>query len=230
MQLADARTRVRDLLDEASAQFWSDTQLTRWLNESCTDAQRRVEWKERTASLSVNIGNQDFPAPDDTMRIHKIEFNPSPQAGNNQNTYTLEYRGYMEMDQIWGINQQWPATYPLYYTLWGNPGIGSLKIKTFPVSAQAGIMFVHYYPMIVPATLDTDSLDIAQGYDDMTLDYCMYRALRKDADPRWQEAKADYEAKLTALNDTSRTYQDQSGTFTTGQQALPQWLTASEGW
>ena len=64
----------------------------------------------------------------------------------------------------------------------------------------------------------------------MVYDYCMYRALRRDADPRWQEAKATYEEKIIALTNTSRTYQDQAGTFATGQQALPQWLTSSEGW
>jgi hypothetical protein len=64
----------------------------------------------------------------------------------------------------------------------------------------------------------------------MMYDYAMYRALRKDADPRWQDSKKDYEDKLIALVDSSRTYQDQAGTFSTGQQALPQWLTSSEGW
>jgi hypothetical protein len=228
--LVQARTFARDLLDEATPQFWTNTQLNEWINEACADAQRRVEWKETTATLTVDVNTQDFPAPDNTMRIHKVEFNPAPQAGNNQNTYTLEYRGFMEMDQIWGINQVWPATYPLYYTLWGNPGIGTLKIRTYPVASQAGFLYVHYYPLTVPAALDSDPLDMLQGYEDLVTDYCMYRALRKDADPRWQEAKTSYEEKLSALMDASRTFQDQAGTFTTGQQALPQWLTSSEGW
>jgi hypothetical protein len=228
--LANARILVRDLLDEDVAQFWSDAQLNRWLNEGCADTQRRVEWKQSQASLNVIPETQKYPAPDDVQRIHRVEFNPSPSAGNNQNTYTLEYRGLMEMDQVWGINQQWPATYPLYYTLWGQPGIGTLQIITFPVPSQAGTMFVWYYPVTVTASTDTTNLDIAQGFEDMIVDYCMYRALRRDADPRWQDAKKDYEDKIMALNDSSRTWQDQSGTFTTGQQALPQWLTSSEGW
>jgi hypothetical protein len=229
MELQTALTNVRSLLDEANPVFWTNAQLTQWLNEGCADAQRRVEWKMKTASLTVAPNNQNFPAPDDLLRIHRVTFN-SPQEGNNQNTYTLEYRGFMEMDQIWGIYQQWPASYPLYYTLWGQPGIGSLQIITFPVPGEAGTLFVYYFPITIQAVNDTDSLDIAQGFEDMLYDYCMYRALRKDADPRWQEAKADYETKLMALNDSSRTYQDQANTFSTGQQALPLWLTSAEGW
>lgn len=229
ISLVTARTNVRSLLDETTPQFWSNAQINQWLNEGCADAQRRVEWKEKQATLSVVPNTQNYPAPDDVLRLHRVEFNPNPNSGNAQDTYTLEYRGLMEMDQIWGIYQQWPAIYPLYYTLWGQPGIGSLQIKTYPVSAQAGVMYVYYFPNIIQAIADTDNLDIAQGFEDMLNDYCMYRALRRDADPRWQEAKQDYEDKLEQLQGSSRTYQDQAGAFTTGQQSLPYWLTSSDG-
>jgi hypothetical protein len=228
--LLQARTNTRQLLDEATAQFWTDAQLNTWLNEACADTQRRGEWKETVATLPVIAETQSYPAPDNVLRIHKIVFQPTLQGGNNQNTYTLEYRGFMEMDQVWGINQQWPASYPLYYTLWGQPGTGTMQIMTYPVPSQAGNLLVYYYPEVNTAVNDTDKLDIAQGFEDMTYDYCMYRALRKDADPRWQEAKATYEEKLVSLVDSSRTYQDQAGTFATGQQALPNWLTSGEGW
>lgn len=225
--LPNAITQVRDLLDEASAQFWSDDQITSWLNEACADSQRRAEWKQEIADITVVADTQKYDAPTDVLRIHRVTFTPN-LGGENQNTYTLEYRGLMEMDQVWGINQQWPASYPLYYTLWGQPGTG-MQIITYPVPSQTGDMLVYYYPEITVAS-GSDPLDIPQGFEDMAYDYAMYRALRRDADPRWQEAKQDYETKLVALVDSSRTYQDQAGTFATGQQALPNWLTSSEGW
>jgi hypothetical protein len=228
--LLTARNNTRALLDEVTAQFWTDAQLNTWLNEACADAQRRAEWKEQTATIPVIPATQTYPAPDQVLRIHRVTFQPSQQGGNNQNTYTLEYRGFMEMDQVWGINQTWPASYPLYYTLWGQPGVGTLQIMTYPVPSNAGNLLVYYFPEITQTLSDTSTLDAPQGFEDMTYDYAMYRALRKDADPRWQEAKATYEDKLVSLIDSSRTYQDQSGTFATGQQALPQWLTAGEGW
>lgn len=229
ISLADARTQTRYLLDEATPQFWTNDNLTSWINEACSDTQRRAEWKMAERTIPVTPSTQDYAAPDDVIRIHRITFTPIASL-SDQNTYTLEYRGFMEMDQIWGINQQWPASYPLYYTLWGQPGTGSLIIKTFPVPSEAGNLHCYYFPEITKASDDTDPVDIAQSFEDMVYDYCMYRALRKDADPRWQEAKATYEEKLVELTNSSRTYQDQAGTFATGQQALPQWLTSSEGW
>jgi hypothetical protein len=183
-----------------------------------------------TATIPIDANTQTVPAPDNTVRIHRVTFNPTPQGGNNQNTYTLEYRGFMEMDQVWGIDQQWPATYPLYYTLFGQPGTGSLQIITYPVSAQAGNLYVYYFPEITSNTTTTLPLDAPQGFEDMAYDYAVYRALRKDADPRWADFKKDYEDKLIHLYDSSRTYQDQANFVSTGQQALPQWLTSSEGW
>jgi len=236
--LTSAISQTRSLLDEpegTTSSFWSDTELTTWLNEGCQDSQRRAEWKMATATLPVTTATQNFAAPDNALRIHRVTFVPTANSGNYQNTYTLEFRGFMEMDQVWGINQQWPASYPLYYTLFGQPGTGSLEIITYPVSSQSGVLNVYYFPVITPATFTTTSdtttfLDTPQGYDGMIVNYACYKALRKDADSRWQEFKQDYESQLVNLYDQSRTYQDQANFISTGQQALPQWLTSSEGW
>jgi hypothetical protein len=62
------------------------------------------------------------------------------------------------------------------------------------------------------------------GWEDIVYDYATYRALRQDSDSRWQDFKQTYEEKLTFFMDSSRTFQDQAGTFSTGQNALPAWL------
>lgn len=216
--LTSALTFVRDLLDEPTPQFWSNTQLTNWINEACSDIARRVEWKRAQANISIVANTSTYTAPVDTYRIYRLQFVPT----GSQDTYTVEFRGYMEMDQIWGINQQWPASYPLYYTMWKVPP--TMNIILYPVPAQAGTITVFYYQQITPVATGSDSLDVLEGWEDVVYDYTVYRALRKDADPRWQEFKGTYEDKLIAMIDTTRTFQDQAGTFTTGQAALPSWL------
>jgi len=171
-----------------------------------------------TATITVTANTQKYTAPTDVYRIYRIEFVPT----GSQDNYTVEFRGYMEMDQIWGINQQWPASYPLYYTMWKVPP--TMQIVLYPVPAQAGTLNVYYYEQITPVVSGTDPLDVLEGWEDVVYDYAVYRALRKDADPRWQEFKGTYEDKLLAMIDTTRTFQDQAGTFTTGQAALPSWL------
>lgn len=209
---------VRSLLDEPNPQFWSNAELTNWINECCAEVARKVEWKRAFTTIDVDADTQNYTGPADMIRIYKLEFQPD----NSQDTYTVEFRGRMEMDQIWGINQEWPASYPLYYTTWKVPP--NLQITLYPVPSQDGTLNAFYYQTITPVVTGSDDVDMLEGYEDIVEDYTCYRALRKDADPRWNEFKTTYEDKLIALNDNTRTFQDQAGTFTTGQAALPEWL------
>lgn len=216
--LATMTTNVRSLLDEPNPQFWQNSELTNWINEACAEIARKVEWKRALATVPVTAETQKYTMPTDLYRAYRVEFTPD----SGLNIYTVEFRGYMEMDQIWGINQEWPASYPLYYTMWKVPP--TLQIILYPVPSQNGQLNVYYYQQITPVANPGDDVDILEGYEDIIEDYACYRALRKDADPRWQEFKSTYEDKLTVMYDNTRTFQDQAGTFTTGQAALPEWL------
>lgn len=218
VSLSEALTAVRSLLDEPSPQFWTDLQLTSYLNEAQNDISRRAEWKRTTAQIPCLESTQRYTAPPDLLRAYKLEY----MQEDGINTYTVEFRGYMEMDQIWGINQEWPANYPLYYTMWGAPP--SMQIILYPVPSAPGTLFVHYYQTPKPMAVTTDPVDMPPGWEDTLTDYAVYRALRQDSDPRWQDFKSSYEEKFTMFMDASRTWQDQAGTFSTGQQALPSWL------
>jgi hypothetical protein len=222
--LTEGLTFVRDLLDETSAQFWTDEQLTNYINQGCAEVARKCEWKRTISNIAVTAEEQSVVAPTDTYRIYRLEF---VQGDNTVNTYTVEFRGYMEMDQVWGINQEWPANYPLYYTMWGAPP--SLNIKLYPVPSESGTLNVYYYQLITPAVSDSDPIDILEGWEDLIWDYATYRAWIQDNNPSWKDAKARFAEKLADFYDTTRTFQDQAGTFSTGQAALPAWLT-SEGY
>lgn len=216
--LTQALVAVRSLLDEPNAQFWTDAELTGWINEACSLVARKVEWKRATANIDTEASTQNYTAPADTYRIYRLEW----VADNSPDTYTVEFRGYMEMDQIWGINQQWPASYPLYYTMWQTPP--TMSIRLYPVPGQNGTLNVYYYQQATPVVNPGDSIDILVGWEDLIYDYTVYRALRKDSDARWSDFKQTFEDKLMDMIDTTRTFQDQAGTFTTGQAALPDWL------
>ena len=209
---------VRSLLDEPNPQFWSNAELTNWINEACTEMSRKIEWKRAQTTIAVSAEEQSVVGPTDMVRIYRLTFIQT----DGENTYTLENRGMMEMDQIWGINQEWPANYPLYYTTWKVPPV--LSIIMYPVPSVSGTLTCYYYQLATAAVNPTDDIDVLEGYEDLVIDYTMYRALRKDADPRWQEFRDIWKDKLDDLFENSRTFQDQAGTFTTGQAALPDWL------
>lgn len=221
--LTEGLTLIRDLLDEPTPQFWSNLQLTNYINQACTEVARKTEWKRARATVAVTAETQKYTMPTDLYRAYRVEF----VQNNSINTYTVEFRGYMEMDQVWGINQEWPANYPLYYTMWGAPP--ALQAILYPVPSEDGTLNVYYYQTITPVVSGSDNIDILEGWEDVIWDYVCYRAFRQDANPVWKEWQGTYAEKLADFFDTTRSFQDQAGTFSTGQAALPAWLT-SEGY
>ena len=218
MKLSAMITQLRYLIDEPAPAFWSNAELTTYINEACKDVARRAETKLATVNITAVVMQQNYTLPTDCYRIHRVEFLPNGSTLN----YTLEYRGLMEMDQIWGINKTWPASYPLYYTMWKNPP--KMVMITYPVTQTLGKFHVYYYQHVVTATTTTSTVDILAGYEDIILDYSAYRALRRDGNAMWKTHQAVYESKLAALVERTRTFQDQANFFSTGQVALPAWL------
>jgi hypothetical protein len=229
--MTNAITNVRSLLDEPNAAFWSNTELGLWLNEACVDIQRRCEILRQRANLSVSVNQQDVTWPNDHLRTYRVLFIPSNQTTLS---YPVEFRGYIGMDAIWGNLESLPSAWPEYYTFWFSPvgsgatgGPTQLTARLFPVPAQAGTLQVQYYRLPVAAAVSpgTDTLDIVPGWEDACYDYAMYRALRKDADPRWQDAFQTYTEKLLDLmSRTHPDWTDQPDYFSTGFAGVPSWL------
>jgi hypothetical protein len=224
--LATALAEVRSLLAEPNPAFWSDDELTNWINEACADMNRYAEIKQGTAAIPSVVNQQAYTAPSDAIRIHKVQFAPE----GTPNSYTLEFRGIIEMDQIWGINQTIPGNWPQFYATWGT--VPELNLLVYPVPSTMGYFNLWYYQQAISAVETTDYIDCVPGYEDLVYDYACYKAWRKDGDVRWKDSKADYMELREVLRRNAETWQDQGNYFTTGPQQLPSWLTSfdSGGW
>ena len=220
VDLTNALVEIRAMIDEPVAQFWSDTELTSWINQACAEIQRVVEWKQTTGTIDTTAAQQAYLCPPDLLRLHRLEFVPD---NNTSYTYSLEFRGYNEMDAVWGNLKTLPSAYPEQYTLWNNPndtevmGAG-LQILLYPVPAVDGTLNLYYLPTIVPVAAGSDFVDVLPGWEDTVYNWVAYRALRKDADPRWKEFRDEFMDELEKMKTVSRTYTDQGNWFSTGQQ------------
>lgn len=217
--LPTAIAEVRSLIDEPVAQFWSDAEITSWINQGCEQAQRETEWAQTQGTIDTTAGTQAYIAPADLLRVHRLEFVPS---NNSAYTYSLDFRGYNEMDAAWGNLKTLPAAYPELFTLWDNPddsdpGTKGLNILLYPVPSVDGTLTVYYPRKISPAS-GSENIDILLGWEMMIYDFAAWRALKKDADPRNKEFSADYAANIEKLKTVSRTYSDQANYFSTGAQ------------
>lgn len=231
MTLATARTEVRDLIDEASAQFWTDAQINTWLNQGVQDIARRALCLRQLTPVPVTANTQNYAAPADIYELYRVEFVPSTGSF----IYPLTFMGYQEADQAWGTYQSFPAAWPEIFTLWHNPGpsgqVGgsALQIRLFPVPAQAGVLNVFYYRQVVVAVADSDQLDTLPGWEDLVVEFAVYKAKRKDKEKDWQDAYNFYEQRLNDMISVSGTFQDQAGTFSTGQSSWPPWAMGGDG-
>ncbi len=220
VDLTTATAEVRSLIDEPVPQFWTNTEITSWINQACAEIQRLVEWAQAGPTvIDTTAGTQDYPGPQDLLRIHRLEFVPN---NNTAYTYSLEFRGYNEMDATWGNLKTLPSAYPEQFTLWNNPNDSApdvgLTMLLYPVPSVDGTLNVYYLRTIVPVAEGTDLVDVLPGWEDTVYNWVAHRAMRKDADPRAQQFQADFNQQIEQMKQVSRTYSDQANWFSTGQQ------------
>lgn len=234
--LSDVLSRVRSNIDEPTADQWSDTELTNWINDGCRDVARRSEdLLQFDTSLAIMAGQYIYTLPTVMTRINRAEFVPT---GSTQ-TYPVVPSTQAEMDQIWGVNQQSQSSYPSYIVTLGFPGGAGnalFRCQLYPVPAQAGTLNLYYYglpyrfldPIANPSEL-AKNVTLPEGWDDLVVLYCEAEAKRKDRDPDWKDAMQLYESKMQNLIDVSRFFHDQAqSVLTSSRLNVPQWLYDSE--
>jgi len=105
-----------------------------------------------------------------------------------------------------------------------------MTVQFYPVPAQTGTFNIYYYRM--PVNLATDGSDDATaltipfGWDDLVVEYAVYRAMMKAKDPNWQSHKQLYDQNLQYLVDVTRQAHDQGRYIQTRNAAVPMWLYA----
>lgn len=255
--LTDAIRRVRSIVDEPAyptlpgstsnpatspqARFYTDTEITDWINDGLRDIARRAETlitKDTTVAIPAYGQDPSNPpptyplnlgaSPGDVIRINRVEFQVAADSGQ---IYPLEPATRQYLDNIWNINQLSTMSYPAYWTTQGIPGgsgRNAFAIQLFPNSGQAGNLNIFYYrmpvriqdPVQTPAAYNT-TLDCIEGWDDMVIDFAFMRALIKARNADWQAAQQMYEQKIANIIDQTRQFHDQPAYMTYDTMIMP---------
>ena len=217
-------SRVRSNVNESTSRFWSDAEITTWLNDGCKDIARRTETIQHfDTTVTAVVGTAKYALPSDVIRVHRVEYTPTGQT----QIYMLQASTEQELDQVFGINQAQQGAYPLYYAIWGYPGgsgAAALMMRVYPVPSQGGTFNIFYYAVPPDMVTGTDVATIPTGWEDMLVQYCEAEAKRKDQRPDWAEAKKLYEEKIQDMVDVTRKWHDQAGSVSVGSYAVPSWL------
>jgi hypothetical protein len=218
----DFITRARSRLDEDTARQWSEQDLRAWINEGARQIARKTEALEDRQTIAAVVSQSEYTLASDAIRIHRVEFTPT-----SEDTVKLEYVDVKQLDNFGWNDRTRTDNNPYIYTVWGSGA--TLKLITFPSPATAGNFTTWYYrlPVSLSETGNTQrnsTVEIPQGWDDVLLDYIEWRALRKDRDPRWQDAKAVFDESMDTMYNMTRRWVDESGMILPDSSGLPAWL------
>lgn len=219
--LADLITQVRDILDEPVPAQFSDDQLTRWLNEANQDIARSTRMFKDSFTMSTIADNGVYPVPPQVIGIEQVYLSTDMQ------TFDLIPQHFEDFDALrHGYGAMMIGT-PTYYSTFGFTP--NLFLLIFPTPTVAGDT-IEVFASRLPAPMDpndtTSAVDTLEIWTDALVDYCEYKALRRDRDPRWQEAHGLYVAKRDAMMENPDYLPVSRGVVPTpGGGWLPTWLT-----
>lgn len=186
--IIDLVTEVRDMLDEPAAAQWSDSQIRKWLNEANRDLARITRHYKSTDTVTMVSGQAEYTMDANIIAIEQAWYDD----GSRQ--LPLTARHYENMDQVWGDRRDYEGAYPSFYTTWGYSP--QLKLRLYPVPTSS-VHTVSLLTCIIPSAMpltgsDGTDVDVPGAWYDCLSEYCTFKALQRDRDPRWQEFRQLY--------------------------------------
>lgn len=193
---ADLIQLVRDSLDESIPAQFSDPMLIRWLNEGNRDLARSTRHLKDKITVNTVAGSGSYALPANIVAVEHCYFSEAASGRN----YPMTPRHLENFDAVRGYDWSREGT-PSFFTTQGFAP--SLTLTTFPVpvsSADHFTLLVARLPVAIdPSASDLATVDTVEAWFDALVDYCEFKALRRDRDPRWQESYQFYQEKRDGL-------------------------------
>lgn len=189
--LIELENRVRAILDEATPGQWSPENIRRWCNDGLRDLARTTRHYKGKATVPLTPDVAEYTMAENILAIEHAYYDD----GNRMRPLTA--RHWESMDQVWGSWQDRTAAWPTWFTTRGNAP--ALILRLYPVPSQPNHN-AQLLTVVLPTEMaltgdDGTNVDVPPGWIDLIVDYAEMLALRRDRDPRWQEAHQAYVAK-----------------------------------
>lgn len=197
----------RSLLDESSGNFYTDSELTTWINDGLRDIARRTEDIQHfDTTIAAISGTGNYALPSALIRLHRVDF----QATGDVRQYPMELVDRNDVDRLIGFNPTIQSSFPFVAWLWGTPGNSTypLTMSVYPVPSTGGTFNLYYFRMPNLLINPTDVAEIPNGWEDLVPLFTEAMAKRKDRDPSWQDAKQEYESRLQVMIEQTRFWHD----------------------
>lgn len=174
--LAQLITAVRDEVSEPTAGFWSDAEITRWINRANYDLAAVAGIESATSGTITTIdGTESYTTPTGFGLVEQVEW----VDPNNSDTFLLLTPMAVE-NRVDGKGQ------PTGFFI-----LGDLLFLT-PKPDAAYTLRVWFYKAGVTLTLTTDTPIIPSRYHDLLTLFAVSQAKRKADDPAYTTYLSDY--------------------------------------
>lgn len=188
---------VRNRLDERTASFWQDADLKEWINEALRDLGRRTKHIKDTDTLTTIAGTAEYTLQNDVIEVEMVFYAP----GDGRQCQ-LVGRSFEGMQAVWGQYRDQTGGDPAMWTIWGTPP--AMKLRLYPAPSTSS-KTVTVYVTRLPATIvednasDSTAVDFPDAWVDLVKDFVEFSALRRNRDPRWQEAMNLYNQRVDEM-------------------------------
>ena len=171
LTLQNAITEVRDILNEASPVFWSDDQITKWIQEGCRNFSTKTLLYETTETLTtaqLTDGQMVYTSSDEAWIGDLLEVYAAIYYDG-----TSAYKGLVKVHprKIGNLATS-TAGHPKYYTQFGR----SLYIWPVPSAAVAAAGEISFL-----VSKETDDITVlSDEYQHIPITYAKAMALHRD--------------------------------------------------
>lgn len=177
MQLSELIAAVRDELQDTATKRWSDSTITRYLNDGQLDL-AKISKQLNLWQNSVDAGTTSIILPTDLLIPKAFWF----EIGSWRYPLDIKYGFPPESSTVMGD--------PLEVYLMGS------YVYFYPTIRQNGTMYVLGIMRPTPMSATTDTPSITDA-DDVLILYAVWKCLSSDGDPDAARRGADYsQAKL----------------------------------
>ena len=171
------RTRMRHVLNEATASFWSDTQLNNYIGDAAVDISSVAKCVEATQPIDLNEGDRSYALPADCLEVIHVQ---QEETGRGLVKITPSSAGHHSAATTDGEALRWFE--------WNK----NLYIEPIPNTALGTKQVLVFY-----ARVTQDITQLPEDCQLLAIDYGLYRA--KQQDRHYAEAASIYSAYLNSL-------------------------------
>ena len=162
--LSDLQSRLRSLLDEASTRFYSDAQITRWLNDGERDLAAKALCIEDIVAKTTTASTRTVGAY--YVKVLAAEYQPGSGTRVGMTKITPRYLGHVTTN---GVT-------PQYWFSWG-PIVG---IEPIPNTTYTVNLYVAKLPSIEMST-STDEPEVPAEFRPLIVRHAFVRGLMRDS-------------------------------------------------